>query len=173
MEQKLARSYCLSRWVASVQVCVAHRPNWVSTVRNFLASWATPHPKFAPCLNFQTDRKFNHIRSSIALGRALTPRRNPHRARSQAVPVRSTAKIHRSQEGLVVRRVCRAHRYPPASLSHRFASSPVDALIDLKVGCRLRCQIPVCWLDLRPVIHLRITVLPQWRPARRGYVRRF
>lgn len=39
--------------------------------------------------------------------------------------------------------------------------SPTDALIDLKVGCRLRRQIPV-WLDLRRVIHLRIsTFIPQ------------
>ena len=69
-----------------------------------------------------------------------------------------------------MRRVCRAHRYPPASLSHRFARSPVDALVDLKVRCRLRCQIPVCWLDLRPVTHLRIAVIPQRWSARRGYV---
>jgi transposase len=29
-----------------------------------------------------------------------------------------------------VRRVWRAHRYPPASLSHHFPRSPIDALID-------------------------------------------
>jgi alkyl sulfatase BDS1-like metallo-beta-lactamase superfamily hydrolase len=47
--------------------------------------------------------------------------------------------------------------------------SPTDALIDLKVRCRLRRQVPVCWLGLRPVIHLRITtVIPQRWPARRG-----
>ena len=38
-----------------------------------------------------------------------------------------------SQEGLAVRRICRAHCYPAAGLSHRFARSPVDALIDLVV----------------------------------------
>jgi hypothetical protein len=72
-----------------------------------------------------------------------------------------------------VRRVCRAHSYPPASLSHRFgktpspASSPVDAMIDIKVRRRLRRQIPVCWLDLHPLIRLRITtVISQRWPAR-------
>ncbi len=68
--------------------------------------------------------------------------------------------------------VCRARSHPPQCLRiHYFVPSPTDALINLKVGCRLRRQIPVCWLDLRPVIHLRITaVIPQRWPARRGYV---
>ena len=61
--------------------------------------------------------------------------------------------------------------YPAASLNRRFAQSPNDALIDLKVRCRLRRQIPVR-LNLRPVTHLRITVSPQRWPARRGDVRR-
>ena len=76
-----------------------------------------------------------------------------------------------SQEGLALRRGWRAHRYPPASLSHRFAWSPVDALIDLKVGCRLRRQIPI-GLNVHPVICLRVAVIPQRWPARRGW-RRF
>ena len=58
--------------------------------------------------------------------------------------------------------------------NHYFVPSPTDALIDLKVGCRLRRQTPVCRLDLHPDIHLRITaVIPQGWPARRGYVWRF
>ena len=69
-----------------------------------------------------------------------------------------------------MRRVCQAQAYPAAFQNRRFNHSPVDALIDLVVGCRLRRQIPVCWLDLRPVIHLRIAVIPQRLPARRGYV---
>ena len=81
-----------------------------------------------------------------------------------------------SQEGLAARQVCRANSDPPARLSHCFgktpspASSPVDALTDLKVRCRLSRQIPVCWLDLHPLIRLRIAVIPQRWPARRGYV---
>ena len=62
-----------------------------------------------------------------------------------------------------------AQRQPAAIQIRRFAQSPTDALIDLKVRCRLRRQIPVR-LDLRPVTHLRITLIPQWWPARRGYV---
>jgi len=50
--------------------------------------------------------------------------------------------------------------YPAAHQSRRLDPSPTDALIDLKVGYRRRCQIPACWLDLRPVIHLRVAVLP-------------
>lgn len=48
------------------------------------------------------------------------------------------------------------HR-PAASLIRRFTQSPVDALIDIKVGCRLRRQIPVR-LDLDTLARLRITV---------------
>ena len=62
--------------------------------------------------------------------------------------------------------------YPAASQNRRLNHSPIDALIDLKVGCSLRCQVPICRLDLHLVIHLRITtVIPQRWPARRGYVR--
>ena len=51
------------------------------------------------------------------------------------------------------------------------ARSPVDALIGIKVGCRLRSrQIPVRF-DLHPHAPLRITDLPQRWPARRGYAR--
>jgi hypothetical protein len=64
-----------------------------------------------------------------------------------------------------------AQAYPAAHQNRRFAQSPTDALIDLKVRCRLRRQIPVCWLDLRPVIHLRITVSPQRWPACRSDAR--
>ena len=59
-----------------------------------------------------------------------------------------------------------AHAASPRSCSNRlFTESPVDALIDLKVGCRLCRQTPVCWLDVRPVTHLRIAVIPQGWPA--------
>jgi hypothetical protein len=43
----------------------------------------------------------------------------------------------------------------------------MDALIDLVIRCRLRYQIPIR-PDLRSLSCLRITVIPQWRPARRG-----
>ena len=59
------------------------------------------------------------------------------------MPARSTSKMLCSQDGLAVRRVCRAHSYPAASLSHRFAQLPTDALIHLIVWRRLRCPIPV------------------------------
>ena len=58
--------------------------------------------------------------------------------------------------------------FPAAGLNRRFAHSPVNALIDLEVRCRLRRQIPV-WLDLDALTHLRITVLPPRRPACRAY----
>ena len=38
--------------------------------------------------------------------------------------------------------------YPAARLNRRFAHSPIDALIDIKVGCGLRRQIPIR-LDLQ------------------------
>ena len=60
--------------------------------------------------------------------------------------------------------------YPAARLNHRFDLSPIDALIDLVVGCGLRRQIPVR-LDFDTLAHLRITVIPQRRPACRGYCR--
>ena len=88
--------------------------------------------------------------------------------RIKAVPGRSTANMRCSQERFAVRRVCRAHSYLAASLSHRFgktlspARSPIDALIVLIVRCRLRRQIPVCWLI---VIYLRVAVIPQRWPA--------
>ena len=90
---------------------------------------------------------------------------------SLAEPGRTTAKMGCSQEGLAVRRVWRAHRYPPASLSHRFARSPIDALIHPIVGSGLRRQIPI-GLNVHPLIRLRITtVIPQRWPARRGNLR--
>ena len=69
-----------------------------------------------------------------------------------------------------MRGVYRAQSHPAASLwtwgfaNRRFAQSPIDALIDIKVGCRLRRQIPVR-LAFDTLVHLRITVIPQWRPA--------
>ena len=64
--------------------------------------------------------------------------------------------------------ICRTHSYAAASLSHRFgktpspARSPIDAPIDLVVGGRLRCQIPI-GLNVHPVIGLRIAFIPQRR----------
>ena len=70
--------------------------------------------------------------------------------------------------------MCSAQVHPAAGVNRRFGLSPVDTLIDLKVGCRLSCPIPVgcpIWLGLRPVTHLRITtVIPQRWSARRGDV---
>ena len=66
--------------------------------------------------------------------------------------------------------VRRTQVHPQASLSRGFAQSSIDALIDIKFGGELCRRIPVR-LDLRPVIHLRITVLPQRWPACWGDVR--
>jgi hypothetical protein len=35
----------------------------------------------------------------------------------------------------------------------------------------LRRQVPICWFNLRPVIRLRVAVIPQRWPARRADVR--
>ncbi len=61
-----------------------------------------------------------------------------------------------------MRRVCRAHSYPAASLSHRFARSPVDALVHLVVWNVLCCQAPI-WASASTLTHLRVTVIPQRR----------
>ena len=61
---------------------------------------------------------------------------------------------------------------PPATIQNRrLCLSPMDALIDHVVRCRLLCQIPVrC--ALHPVIPLRsAVVIPQRRPTRRGDAR--
>ena len=67
-----------------------------------------------------------------------------------------------------MRRACLTQGYPPARLNRRFALSPVDALVDIKIGCGLRRQVPVR-LDLHTITRLRITVLPQRWPACPGY----
>ena len=51
------------------------------------------------------------------------------------------------------------HGYPAARLNRRLAQSPVDTLIDLKVGRGLRRQNPV-WLDFDTLAHMRITLIP-------------
>jgi hypothetical protein len=63
-----------------------------------------------------------------------------------------------------VRGVLRTQAYPAASLNRRFDLLPVDALVYLVVGCRLRCQSPIR-LNWHLLAHLRITVVPQRRPA--------
>ena len=60
--------------------------------------------------------------------------------------------------------LCQAQRHRAAIQNRRFDLSPIDALIDLKVGRRLRCHIPI-GLNVHPVIRLRIAVIPQRRPA--------
>ena len=88
------------------------------------------------------------------LGRALTQRRNPHRGRSQVVPGRSSAKMRCSQERLAVRGVHGAHSPPAESQNRRLNHLSVHALINLKVRCRLRRQIPI-----GPNVHRLIWVL--------------
>ena len=69
----------------------------------------------------------------------------------------------------MVRGVYRAHRHPAAIQNRRFCRLPTCALIDLVIGGRLCCPIPVSCpvrLNLHPVIDLRITtVIPQRWPA--------
>ncbi len=66
---------------------------------------------------------------------SLRPQQYPAgRARRQKILARS---------GLPVRRARRAQVPPAERLNRRFAQSPIDALIDIQVGCRLRRQIPV------------------------------
>lgn len=78
--------------------------------------------------------------------------------------------MHLRAERFPLHRPLHTQAYPAASPIRRLSQSPTDALIDLGVGGRLFCKFPVR-LDLNPVIHLRITVHPQRRPACRGYVR--
>jgi hypothetical protein len=59
---------------------------------------------------------------------------------------------------LAVRREYRAQRHPLENLNRRFAQSPIDALIDIKVGCGLRQQIPIR-LAFDTHVDLRITVI--------------
>ena len=40
--------------------------------------------------------------------------------------------------------LARAQLLPRSDGYRRFTGSPIDALIDLKVRCRLRRQVPVC-----------------------------
>ena len=58
-----------------------------------------------------------------------------------------------------MRAACQPQAYPAASLNRRFALSPVDALIGIKVGCGLRRKIPVR-PDFDTLVCLRITVPP-------------
>lgn len=64
--------------------------------------------------------------------------------------------------------VCRAQVHPATIQNRRLCLSPIDAVIYLVVGGRLCRQIPIRF-DVRRVIHLRITAIPQRRPADRGY----
>ena len=82
-------------------------------------------------------------------------------------------KMRCSQEGLAVCRVWRAQSHPAAIQNRHVSPSPTDALIDLKVGCRLGRPIPVVCpvrLGRNTLTHMRIAVLPQRWPARRADV---
>lgn len=65
--------------------------------------------------------------------------------------------------------VYRAQNHPATIQNRRFAQSPTDALINLKIGCRLCRPIAVgypVWLDMHRFIDLHITtVIPQRWPA--------
>ena len=63
---------------------------------------------------------------------------------------------------------CHTQAFPAAILNRHFGLSPVHALIDLIVRCRLCRQMPVR-LDFDTLAHLRVTLIPQRRPACRGY----
>ena len=68
-----------------------------------------------------------------------------------------------------MRRVRWAQAWPAVSQNRRLSYSPTDALINLKVRCRLRHQIPI-GLNVHSLILLRVVVIPQRWSARRGYV---
>lgn len=64
-----------------------------------------------------------------------------------------------------------AHAAAPRSCQNcRFTESPIDALIGLVVRRGLCHQVSIR-LALHPVIHLRVTALPQRRPACRADMR--
>ena len=66
--------------------------------------------------------------------------------------------------------VYRAQRHPAANQNRRLNQSPINALIDLEITGRLRCQIPG-WLNSNTLARQRITtVAPQGWPACRGDV---
>ena len=66
--------------------------------------------------------------------------------------------------------MCQPQACHAAIRSRRFCQSPTCALINLVIGGRLLCQIPVR-LDRNTLNRLRIAVIPQRWPARRDYVR--
>jgi hypothetical protein len=65
--------------------------------------------------------------------------------------------------------VRRAQAQPAASQNLRLNHSPTDVLINVKVRYQLWFQIPI-GLNVNPLIRLRIAVITQRWPARRGYV---
>lgn len=75
---------------------------------------------------------------SIASGTDFKPRANPGFSGRVAGHYESAPQA----EAIALRRVRRAQAYPAASQNRRFNHSPTDALIDVKVGCRLGRQIP-------------------------------
>ena len=54
----------------------------------------------------------------------------------------------------------RARSQPAASQNRRFTQSPIDSLVNLKVGCRLALLVPVR-LDRNTPTGMRIADIPQ------------
>ena len=69
-----------------------------------------------------------------------------------------------------MRGVYRAQSHPAAIQNRRLRLSPIDLSVDLVIGGRLCCQVPVR-LDRNTLNRLRIAVIPQRWPACRRYVR--
>ena len=123
------------------------------------------------------------MRPSIASGRALTPVEPP--AAPAVRPTLADAPLPASESESPFWQNPKTRQNPkssgapgmadaplPASESESpcVARSPIDALIDLKVRCRLRRQIPI-GLHVHPLIRLRVAVIPQRGPACRRQVR--
>ena len=62
-----------------------------------------------------------------------------------------------------LRRACHTQDYAAGCLDHRFDLSPIDVLVDINVGCRMRHQITVR-LGLHILTHLRSTLVRQHWP---------
>ncbi len=86
-----------------------------------------------------TDKHFNRMSPSIAVLEALSIHENPQLSRNNALPARlSTKKSYPKQSDF--RCAGRATRsFTAVSLKRWFATSPIDALIDLVVGCWFCC----------------------------------
>ena len=119
----------------------------------------------------RSDRHFNRMSSCIALLESLLINVNPYLSRNKQCAAR---RVHHqkvlSQESDFQCAGRATRSFTAVSLNRWFATSPVDALIGIKVGCCLCCQVPVR-LDFDTLAHPRITLIPQRRPARWRYAR--